>query len=60
MSALDADAAAAVRVIAHYEALLSAGALDAAALVRSTAGLAECPAAGSRPGRTRAVRGRRW
>ncbi|MEW1911580.1 helix-turn-helix domain-containing protein [Kitasatospora sp. NPDC085895] len=44
LSALDADAAAAVRVIAHYEALLSAGALDAAALVRSTAGLAECPA----------------
>ncbi|GAB2632738.1 helix-turn-helix domain-containing protein [Streptomyces capparidis] len=44
LSALDADAAAAVRVIAHFEALLAAGALDPAVLVRSTAGLAECPA----------------
>ncbi|MEV8098880.1 helix-turn-helix domain-containing protein [Kitasatospora sp. NPDC085879] len=44
LSALDPDAAAAVRVIAHYEALLAGGTLDAAALVRSTAGLAECPA----------------
>ncbi|WP_030264796.1 PucR family transcriptional regulator [Streptomyces sp. NRRL B-24484] len=44
LSALDADAAAAVRVIAHYEALLATAALDATALVRSTAGLAECPA----------------
>ena len=48
LSALDADAAAAVRVIAHFEALLGSGVLDAAALVRSTAGLAECPA-GWRP-----------
>ncbi|WAU79434.1 helix-turn-helix domain-containing protein [Streptomyces sp. Qhu-G9] len=44
LSALDADAAAALRVIAHFEALLGAGRLDAASLVRSTAGLAECPA----------------
>lgn len=43
LSALDADAAAAVRVIAHFQALLGRG-LDATALVRSTAGLAECPA----------------
>jgi hypothetical protein len=45
LSALDADAAAALRVIAHFEALLGAGRrLDAGSLVRSTAGLAECPA----------------
>ncbi|WP_431676733.1 PucR family transcriptional regulator [Kitasatospora sp. KL5] len=44
LSALDADAAAALRVIAHFEALLGSGALDAASLVRSTAGLAECAA----------------
>ncbi|GCB53153.1 helix-turn-helix domain-containing protein [Streptomyces sp. NL15-2K] len=44
LSALDADAAAALRVIAHFEALLGAGRLDAESLVRSTAGLAECPA----------------
>lgn len=43
LSALDADAAAAVRVIAHFQALLGRE-LDATALVRSTAGLAECPA----------------
>ncbi|MEU0641672.1 helix-turn-helix domain-containing protein [Streptomyces umbrinus] len=44
LSALDADAAAALRVIAHFEALLGAGRLDTESLVRSTAGLAECPA----------------
>ncbi|MGW3568025.1 PucR family transcriptional regulator [Streptomyces sp. NPDC000941] len=44
LSALDADAATAVRVIAHFEALLGSGALDAISLVRSTAGLAECAA----------------
>ncbi|MHA5054662.1 PucR family transcriptional regulator [Streptomyces sp. SD15] len=44
LSALDADAAAALRVIAHYEGLLGGGRLDAQSLVRSTAGLAECPA----------------
>lgn len=43
LSALDPDAATAFRVIAHFEALLGAR-LDAVALVRSTAGLAECPA----------------
>ncbi|ONK11644.1 helix-turn-helix domain-containing protein [Streptomyces sp. MP131-18] len=44
LSSLDADAAAAVRVIAHFQALLGAGRLDPAALLRSVAGLAECPA----------------
>jgi predicted transcriptional regulator len=44
LSSLDADAAAAVRVVAHYQALLSVGSLDSASLVRSTAGLAECAA----------------
>ncbi|ADI05310.1 hypothetical protein SBI_02189 [Streptomyces bingchenggensis BCW-1] len=44
LSALDADAATAVRVIAHFQALLGSGALDAISLVRSTAGLAECAA----------------
>ncbi|MDX3228997.1 PucR family transcriptional regulator [Streptomyces sp. ME19-01-6] len=44
LSALDADAATAVRVIAHFEALLGSGALDATSLARSTAGLAECAA----------------
>ncbi|WP_065966416.1 PucR family transcriptional regulator [Streptomyces sparsogenes] len=44
LSALDADAATAVRVIAHFEALLGGGALDATSLARSTAGLAECAA----------------
>lgn len=44
LTALDADAAAAVRVIAHYQALLSGGAVDPVALVRSTAGLVRCPA----------------
>ncbi|MDT0318679.1 helix-turn-helix domain-containing protein [Streptomyces millisiae] len=43
LSSLDADAAAAVRVIAHFQALLAAGRLDPAALARSAAGLAECP-----------------
>ncbi|HCA87639.1 MAG TPA: PucR family transcriptional regulator, partial [Streptomyces sp.] len=43
LSALDADAATAVRVIAHFEALLG-GPIDAVSLVRSTAGLAECTA----------------
>ncbi|MEU9200804.1 helix-turn-helix domain-containing protein [Streptomyces sp. NPDC048332] len=43
LSALDADAATAVRVIAHFEALLG-GAPDPVALTRSTAGLAGCPA----------------
>ncbi|GHF18011.1 hypothetical protein GCM10014715_86350 [Streptomyces spiralis] len=43
LSALDPDAATAVRVIAHFEALLGTT-VDATALVRSTAGLAECPA----------------
>jgi hypothetical protein len=43
LSALDPDAATAVRVIAHFEALLGA-AVDPTTLVRSTAGLAECPA----------------
>jgi hypothetical protein len=44
LSAVDADAATALRVIAHFEALLGSGALDSASLVRSTAGLAECAA----------------
>ncbi|MGW1785670.1 helix-turn-helix domain-containing protein [Streptomyces sp. NPDC002143] len=44
LSALDADAAAALRVIAHYEGLLGGGRIDAESLVRSTASLAECPA----------------
>lgn len=43
LSALDADATTALRVIAHFEALLGAR-FDAAVLVRSTAGLAECVA----------------
>ncbi|SFC43620.1 PucR family transcriptional regulator [Streptomyces aidingensis] len=43
LSSIDADAAAAVRVIAHFQALLD-GRVTPAALVRSTAGLAECPA----------------
>ncbi|WP_410088729.1 MFS transporter [Streptomyces sp. t39] len=43
LSALDADAATAVRVIAHFEALLGGG-LDPSSLARSTAGLAGCPA----------------
>ncbi|WP_129837952.1 helix-turn-helix domain-containing protein [Streptomyces sp. RFCAC02] len=43
LTSLDADAAAAVRVIAHFQALLG-GRLDAATLLRSTAALAECPA----------------
>ncbi|UED86626.1 PucR family transcriptional regulator [Streptomyces profundus] len=44
LSSLDADAAAAVRVIAHYQALLGGGAVDPVTLTRSTAGLAQCPA----------------
>ncbi|MFD1828442.1 PucR family transcriptional regulator [Streptomyces desertarenae] len=43
LSALDADAATAVRVIAHFEALLGGG-LDPVTLARSTAGLAGCAA----------------
>ncbi|WP_313896110.1 helix-turn-helix domain-containing protein [Streptomyces sp. YIM 98790] len=43
LSSIDADAAAAVRVIAHFQALLDCR-VTPAALVRSTAGLAECPA----------------
>ncbi|WP_420341095.1 PucR family transcriptional regulator [Streptomyces xinghaiensis] len=49
LSALDADAATAVRVIAHFEALMSAGS-DAVSLVRSTAGLAQCAAGLERTG----------
>ncbi|RKN39025.1 PucR family transcriptional regulator [Streptomyces hoynatensis] len=44
LSSLDADAAAAFRVIAHFQALLTDGAVDPVLLVRSTAGLAGCPA----------------
>ncbi|MGW3716263.1 polysaccharide deacetylase family protein [Streptomyces sp. NPDC005133] len=47
LSALDADAATAVRVIAHFEALLVGG-LDPVSLTRSTAALAGC-AAGLEP-----------
>ncbi|MFD5062753.1 hypothetical protein [Streptomyces sp. NPDC058394] len=43
LSALDADAATAVRVIAHFEALLGGG-LDPVSLTRSTAALAGCAA----------------
>ncbi|MEU1469425.1 helix-turn-helix domain-containing protein [Streptomyces sp. NPDC005761] len=43
LSALDADAATAVRVIAHFEALLGSGP-DPVSLARSTAGLAGCAA----------------
>lgn len=43
LSALDADAATAVRVIAHFEALLGGGP-DPVSLTRSTAGLAGCAA----------------
>jgi hypothetical protein len=43
LSALDADAEAAVRVIAYFDALIENGAA-VAALVRSAAALAECPA----------------
>ncbi len=34
LSSLDADAAAAVRVIAHFQALLGGGAVDPEVLVR--------------------------
>lgn len=44
LSALDAEAGTALRVIAHYEGLLGAGPLAPETLVRSTAGLAECAA----------------
>lgn len=44
LSSLDADAAAAVRVIAHFQALLSGGGVAHEVLVRSTAALAGCPA----------------
>ncbi|MFD0660544.1 helix-turn-helix domain-containing protein [Thermocatellispora tengchongensis] len=43
LSALDADAESAVRVIAYFDALV-AGHASAAALVQATARLAECPA----------------
>ncbi|WP_007509149.1 PucR family transcriptional regulator [Pseudofrankia saprophytica] len=43
LSALDADAESAVRVIAYFDALVAARA-DAASLVRATAALAECGA----------------
>lgn len=43
LSALDADAATAVRVIAHFEALLGSGP-DPVSLTGSTAGLAGCAA----------------
>ncbi|RKN05256.1 PucR family transcriptional regulator [Streptomyces radicis] len=49
LSSLDADAAAAVRVIAHFQALLSVGTVDPVVLVRSTAGLVHCPAGLERP-----------
>ncbi|WP_035857344.1 PucR family transcriptional regulator [Cryptosporangium arvum] len=48
LSALDADAEAAVRVIAYFDALVEHRA-TAAALVRATAGLAECPCGLERP-----------
>ncbi|MGP4113468.1 PucR family transcriptional regulator [Streptomyces sp. 4N509B] len=44
LSSLDADAAAAFRVIAHFQALLGGGVVEPVVLVRSTAGLAQCPA----------------
>lgn len=44
LSSLDADAAAAVRVIAHFHALLGGGGVAPEVLVRSTAALAGCPA----------------
>ncbi|WP_344294708.1 helix-turn-helix domain-containing protein, partial [Streptomyces synnematoformans] len=44
LSSLDADAAAAVRVIAHFQALLGGGGVAPEVLVRSTAALAGCPA----------------
>lgn len=50
LSSLDADAAAAVRVIAHFQALLTGGGADPVVLVRSTAGLAQCPAGLELPG----------
>ncbi|WBB61604.1 helix-turn-helix domain-containing protein [Streptomyces sp. WMMC500] len=50
LSSLDADAAAAVRVIAHFQALLSGGAVAPEVLVRSTAALAGCPAGLERGG----------
>ncbi|MBW0092460.1 helix-turn-helix domain-containing protein [Pseudonocardia sp. KRD-184] len=49
LSAVDADAEAAVRVIAWFDALVERGA-SLNALVRATAALAECPAALVRPG----------
>ncbi|GAA0281876.1 helix-turn-helix domain-containing protein [Cryptosporangium japonicum] len=48
LSALDADAEAAVRVIAYFDALVEHRATPAA-LVRATAGLAECPCGLERP-----------
>ncbi|QYN33073.1 helix-turn-helix domain-containing protein [Pseudonocardia sp. DSM 110487] len=49
LSAVDADAEAAVRVIAYFDALVERGATPAE-LVRATAALAECPAGMDRPG----------
>jgi PucR-like helix-turn-helix protein len=43
LSGVDADAEAAVRVIAYFDALIGGG-VGVAALVRAAAGLAECPA----------------
>jgi hypothetical protein len=51
LSMVDADAEAAVRVIAYFDALVEHRA-TLAALVRSTAALAECPAGLTLPGRT--------
>ncbi|MFW6691004.1 PucR family transcriptional regulator [Streptomyces sp. MAR4 CNX-425] len=56
LSSLDADAAAAVRVIAHFQALLGAGGVAPEVLARSTAALAGCPAGLSGGGASRAVR----
>ncbi len=48
LSALDAGAEAAVRVIAYFDALVERGATPVE-LVRATAALAECPAGMDRP-----------
>jgi hypothetical protein len=52
LSAVDADAEAAVRVIAYFDALIENRA-GVTALVRSAAGLAECPAGLALPDGTR-------
>jgi hypothetical protein len=49
LSAVDADAEAAVRVIAYFDALVERGATPVE-LVRAAAGLAECPAGLDRRG----------